>query len=123
HSRPRSLRRSATGTTRCGWRVPSTASTESSPRSRSEPSAVGWIAQLDAGRVSARELARHYLDRIDAVDGELHAVVACDPDAVMAAAAAADKARARGAGGALLGLPVTIKDSIDVCGLPCSGGS
>jgi Asp-tRNA(Asn)/Glu-tRNA(Gln) amidotransferase A subunit family amidase len=68
-------------------------------------------------------LARHYLDRIERVDPELHAVVACDPEAVMDAAAAADAARARGERGALLGLPVTIKDSIDVAGLPCTGGS
>jgi Asp-tRNA(Asn)/Glu-tRNA(Gln) amidotransferase A subunit family amidase len=104
--------------------VPSTASTASSRAESADGlSAVGWLSRLDEGLVSARELARHYLDRIDAVDPALHAVVACDPDAVMAAAGAADAERGRGERRPLLGLPVTIKDSIEVDGLPCTGGS
>ncbi|MGH2849621.1 MAG: amidase, partial [Solirubrobacteraceae bacterium] len=71
--------------------MPSTASTASSrAENAAELSAVGWLSRLDEGSVSARELARYYLDRVDAVDAALHAVVASDPVAVMAAAAAAD---------------------------------
>ncbi|HEX4032836.1 MAG TPA: amidase [Solirubrobacteraceae bacterium] len=104
--------------------MPSTASTASSqPERTGELSAAGWLARLDDGSVSACEIARHYLDRIAAVDPALHAVVACDPAAVIDAAGEADAARARGERGPLLGLPVTIKDSIDVAGLPCTGGS
>ena len=81
------------------------------------------MSLLDAGQISSRQIAQLYLDRIAAVDSQLHAVVSCDPEAVLAAADAADRARSRGERRALLGLPVTIKDSIDVCGLPCTGGS
>jgi len=78
---------------------------------------------LAAGELSARELAEHYLKRIEDVDGRLHAVVACDRDRVLAAADEADRLRHEGDSRPLLGLPVTIKDSIDVEGLPCTGGS
>jgi amidase len=100
--------------------VPSTASTQSS---RLEPSAVTWLSRLAAGELSARELAEHYLGRIAAVDGRLNAVVAVDPDAVLAGADSADAARRAGDERPLLGLPVTIKDSIEVAGMPCTGGS
>ena len=101
----------------------STASTPSSPADRHEPSAAGWLGRLRSRELSARELAEHYLQRIADVDGRLNAVTWIEPDAVLAAAEAADAARAAGDGGALLGLPVTIKDSIDVAGMPCTGGS
>jgi amidase len=81
------------------------------------------MSLLDAGQISSRQVAQHYLDRIALVETRVHAVVSCDPDAVLTAADAADDARSRGERRALLGLPVTIKDSIDVCGLPCTGGS
>jgi Asp-tRNA(Asn)/Glu-tRNA(Gln) amidotransferase A subunit family amidase len=100
--------------------VRSTASTQSS---RAEPSAAAWLQRLAAGELSARELAEHYLARIADVDELLHAVVAIDPDRVLAAADATDAARRAGDDRPLLGLPVTIKDSIDVAGLPCTGGS
>jgi amidase len=101
-------------------------STASTPRWRAEapePSASHWLSLLARGELSARELAEHYLRRLERVDERVHAVVACDREAVLAAADAADRARRAGAAAPLLGLPVTIKDSIDVEGLPCTGGS
>lgn len=89
-----------------------------------QPSALEWLTQLRAGELSARELAEHYLDLMGQADKRLHAVVACEPDQVLARADAADRRRA--AGGEmppLLGLPVTVKDSIEVAGLRCTGGS
>lgn len=88
-----------------------------------EPSATLWLSQLRDGSLSSRELAEHYLDRLAAVEGRLNAVVACDPEAVLKAAGAADQARRRGEERPLLGLPVTLKDSIDAQGMPCTGGS
>ncbi len=78
---------------------------------------------LARGELSARELAEHYLGRIAEVDERLHAVVASDPEVVLKRADEADLARRAGDRRPLLGLPVTIKDSIDVAGLPCTGGS
>jgi amidase len=81
------------------------------------------MSLLNTGQISSRQIAQHYLDRIALVEPRVHAVVSCDPEAVLTAADAADEARSRGERRPLLGLPVTIKDSIDVRGLPCTGGS
>lgn len=78
---------------------------------------------LHRGELSARELALHYLDRLGEADQRLNAVVSLDRDAVLKAADETDLARRAGDTCRLLGLPVTIKDLIDVAGLPCTGGS
>jgi len=87
------------------------------------PSACQWLSMLAGRELSARELAEHYLERLGAVEGRLRAVVASDPEAVLGAADAADRDRRAGDVRPLLGLPITIKDSIEVQGLPCAGGS
>jgi Asp-tRNA(Asn)/Glu-tRNA(Gln) amidotransferase A subunit family amidase len=87
-----------------------------------EPSAYEWLRRLDAGELSARELVARVLARLDAASA-LNAVVARDDEAALAAADGADAARARGWRAPLLGLPVTIKDSLDVAGLPTTCGS
>ncbi len=87
-----------------------------------EPPARTWLARLDAGEVSTRELVQHVLARLDGVS-ELNAVVSRDDEASLSAAAAADKARRKGDRRPLLGLPVTVKDSIAVAGLPTTSGS
>jgi amidase len=88
------------------------------------PSARALLSDLDAGRVSARELLEDAVARNEKVHGEINAVVATDLDAARAAAAAVDEARARGAEvGALAGLPMTIKDGYDVRGMPAVVGN
>lgn len=82
------------------------------------------LADLVAGRVSARELLDAAVARNDAVHAAVNAVVATDLDAARAAAAAVDEARAGGGPlGPLAGLPMTIKDGYDVRGLPAVVGS
>jgi aspartyl-tRNA(Asn)/glutamyl-tRNA(Gln) amidotransferase subunit A len=65
-------------------------------------------AALDAGEVSARGLAEHFLARIAA--SRLNAFIDVRPDATLAQADAADARLARGERGPLLGLPVAHKD-------------
>ena len=59
-------------------------------------SAVALAAGLRAREFSSRELLELYLDRIDRLDGDVHAVVTLDADRARAAADAADDAIARG---------------------------
>ncbi|MWD28995.1 amidase [Aquicoccus sp. SCR17] len=74
--------------------------------------------------LSAEELARACITRVEAVDHAVNALVAKDFDAVIEDARAADAARARGESlGALHGLPFGVKDMLDVTGLPTTFGS
>jgi amidase len=74
--------------------------------------------------VSARELVQAHLDRIEAVNPALNAIVTLVPDAALDAADAADRALARGdAPGPLHGLPIAIKDVEDVAGVRTTYGS
>jgi amidase len=86
-------------------------------------SATELIADLEARRVSARELLEAHLERHEQVHPRLNAVVATDLDRARADAAAIDTARARGERvGPLAGLPMTVKDGFDVAGLPAVSG-
>lgn len=91
--------------------------------SAGSPSAVTWLARLRAGELSARDLVARTLERIDAADTVVHAVTASDPEAALRAADAADAARRGGDERPLLGLPVTVKDCLDVAGLPTLSGT
>lgn len=83
------------------------------------------LARLIAERqVSSVALTAAYLDRIAAQDGRLHSWITVAADDALREAALADAALARGAGfGPLQGIPVGIKDLIDVAGLPTTAGS
>lgn len=76
---------------------------------------AGWQLRraLLSCEVSAVEIARHVLDRIDALNPALHAFITLAPDSALAAAAALDQSLARGdAAGPLAGIPVSIKDQV-----------
>lgn len=81
-----------------------------------------------AGRIRAREigsleLTEHYIDRIERLDGDVNAVVVRDFERARKAARAADEALAAGdVAGPLHGVPMTIKESYDVAGLPTTWG-
>jgi amidase len=82
------------------------------------------IADLNARRVSARELLEQAIARNDQVGGKLNAVVDTDIPRAMKDAQAIDDARARGEKpGALAGLPMTIKDGFDVENMPATSGN
>jgi amidase len=79
-------------------------------------------AALTAKKVSAVELAQDTIDRIERHDGRINAVCVRDFARGLEAARAADAARARGETGALLGLPMTVKESYNIAGLPTTWG-
>jgi amidase len=88
-----------------------------------QPSAVEWLERMAIGDLSARELTEHYIERALEANGRLNALAGFDPEAAMGAAEAADRSRARGDHRPMLGLPITVKDSLEVAGLPATGGS
>ena len=88
-----------------------------------EPSATEWLGRLKNGDVSSVELVNQTIARINEANKELNAVVADDPETCIKQAQAADAQRRRGTDLPLLGLPITVKDSIDAVGFPCTGGS
>lgn len=93
------------------------------PTRTGEPTAVELVAQLARGEVRSRELAERYLERIERVNDVLNAAVHVNSDLTLAAADTADAALRAGERRPLLGLPVSIKDSIAVAGMPCLSGS
>jgi amidase len=88
-----------------------------------EPSATEWLRRLEAEELSAVELATHQLELLEAADTRVAAVAAVDGDRVLGQAKEADARRAGGERAPLLGLPVTIKDSLAVAGMPHLSGS
>jgi amidase len=78
---------------------------------------------IRTGRASAREAVTSVLSRVDAVNPKLNAIVRRLDEEALAAADAADAARARGeALGPLHGVPVTTKVNVDQKGLPNDNG-
>ena len=74
--------------------------------------------------VSAVELVESVLARIDRDGDRLSAFITVMPEAALAQAREVDERRAReGRAGALDGLPIAIKDNIDVAGVRCTAGS
>jgi amidase len=73
--------------------------------------------------ISSVELVHAHLDRIALVNPGLNAVVQLIEERALREARAADAAIARGEFlGPLHGVPFTVKDWIDVAGVPCTGG-
>src|SRR5262245_2639148 len=82
---------------------------------------AAWIRDRS---ISAEELLEAHLDRIGRCNSRLNAFVSVDEERARRQAKAADDAvRDRKTLGALHGVPVTIKSSIDVAGLPCEAGT
>jgi len=76
------------------------------------------------GSLSALELMESVLDRMSVIPAEYHPyVVVRDRAELMAEAAESDRARAAKEVGPLQGIPIGIKDIVDVCGLPTKCGS
>lgn len=77
---------------------------------------------LDGGKISATELLDQAIKRIEAQDARINAVVVRDFERARTSAAAADRALAQGERKPLLGIPVTVKESFNIGGLPTTWG-
>jgi amidase len=94
-----------------------------------DPGAPAFASAADLARlirerrVSSLELTQFYIERIERFDEALNAVVVKDFERALDAARSADECLARGKRlGSLHGVPMTIKETFDVSGLPTTWG-
>jgi hypothetical protein len=79
---------------------------------------------IAAGEVSSRELVDLYLQRIARLDGSLNAFRVVLAERALMEADQADARRGAGGARPLLGVPIAVKDNIDVAGeLTCDGSN
>ncbi|WP_327731368.1 amidase family protein [Streptomyces sp. NBC_00487] len=89
-----------------------------------ELSAVELTGLVRRREVSASEVMRAFLDRVEACNPLVNAIVSAAPGQALAGAADVDRRLARGEDpGVLCGLPIAIKDLEDAAGIPTSHGS
>jgi len=80
-------------------------------------------ASLRAGKMASVQLLDLYVARMEKYNPRINAIIATDLDAARKRARAADKALAKGdVWGPLHGVPMTIKESFDVVGMPTTWG-
>jgi amidase len=98
------------------WLRSRTALARAEPFQFEEATVAALQEEMGSGRLSARALTQHYLDRIAELDGKgptLGSIIETNPDA-LAIAEALDRERAtKGARGSLHGIPVILKDNVD----------
>ncbi|MBD8703119.1 Asp-tRNA(Asn)/Glu-tRNA(Gln) amidotransferase subunit GatA [Frigoribacterium sp. CFBP9039] len=86
-------------------------------------SAADLSVKLGSGEVSSVEATQAHLDRIAAVDGDVHAFLHVS-DAALATAADVDRRRAAGEPlGPLAGVPIAVKDVLCTIDMPSTSGS
>lgn len=80
-------------------------------------------AELDSGAVTASDLLEEHLERVVAREPEVHALTTRTTDLARAQAADADRRLRAGERTPLLGIPVVVKDLVDVAGVATTAGS
>jgi amidase len=91
-----------------------------------ELSAVDASERMTAGTLTSRALTQAYLDRIRLIDDAgptLNAVLEINPTAIADAEALDSERKAGKVRGPLHGIPILIKDNIDIAGMVNSAGS
>lgn len=91
------------------------------PTLTDQPGAIALAAQIRAGDLSPREAVEAAIARIEDRDMQIDAVVVCDFERARTAAEALD-GQVPGDDRPLFGVPMTIKESFDIAGLPTCWG-
>ena len=85
--------------------------------------AVTLAGKIRRKEISSLEMLNHYLNRVERYNPDINAVILLQADKARARAEAADAALAKGeAWGPLHGVPMTVKESYDIEGLPTTWG-
>jgi amidase len=85
--------------------------------------ATRLAALVRRGTVGCVELLDHFIARVERLDPQLNAVVVRDFERARKVARALDRKRGTAGGGPLYGVPMTVKESFDVAGLPTTWGN
>ena len=79
---------------------------------------------LASGRTTSLQLTQFYLQRIQALNDQLHAVIAINPDALEDSRASDEARRQHRPLGPLAGIPILVKDTIETADrMPTTAGS
>src|SRR6201993_2070467 len=87
------------------------------------PTLTDQLYQLASGEVTSDELVRRSLHAIDLSQSTLNAFRVVLTETALADAAAADMRRANGDLAPLLGVPIAVKDDVDIAGVPTAFGT
>ena len=83
-------------------------------------SATALAELVRSRRIGCVEVLDHFIDRVERLDGPINAVVVRDFDRARDRARTLDSSKNRGV--PLFGIPMTVKESFDVAGLPSTRG-
>ncbi|MDO3638951.1 amidase family protein, partial [Mycolicibacterium arseniciresistens] len=98
-------------------------SPSSRPPRTAFPTLTDQLYQLASGAVSSVELVARSLAAIEASQPTLNAFRVVLADQARADAVRADRQRAAGAQQPLLGIPIAVKDDVDIAGMPTRFGA
>ncbi|QUR68205.1 amidase [Mycobacterium spongiae] len=87
------------------------------------PTLTDLLYELATGAVTSDELVRRSLRAIDVSQSTLNAFRVVLRESALADAATADRRRAAGDTAPLLGIPIAVKDDVDVAGVPTAYGT
>src|SRR6476661_3055456 len=94
------------------------------PTDLTRATAADLADALASKTISSVEVTQAHLDRIAAVDGQVHSYLHVDTDGALAQARAVDERRRAGQSlGALAGVPIAVKDVMTTKGVPTTCGS
>ena len=81
------------------------------------------IDYLDKGVITSEELVKLYLDRINAYNSDYNAIITVNPNIIEEAKESDELRKNNKKRGILEGIPVIVKDNIDVKGMPTTAGA